>query len=136
MPIIEFSEEDILSGVIVEPAWYHVKVTSVGEKDSKKGDSINYPVEATILHNADNGDEKFKGVPLNERNWQFNSKIPAFIVDFIKAITGGDVEAGKRFELNDAVGRELDIFVGNSTYEGRVKNNVTHQYRVTRDVAA
>lgn len=134
MPIIEFSDEDILSGVIVVPAWYHVKVNAIGEKDSKKGDSINYPVDAIILYNADNGEEEFKGVPLNERNWQFNSKIPAFIIDFIKAVSGAEVKAKKRVELNDAVGQELDVFIGNSTYEGRVKNNVTHQYRVTRDV--
>lgn len=134
MPIIEFSPEDILSGVIVEPAWYHVRVNGIGEKESSKKTSTNYPVEATIAYNADNGDETFKGVPLNERNWQFNSKIPAFIIDFIKAVSGGDVEANKRFELNDAVGRELDIYIGNSTWEGRIKNNVTHQYRVTRPV--
>jgi len=134
MPVIEFSNEDILSGVIVEPAWYHVRINAIGEGPSKKGDSTNYPVEATVLYNADNGDETFKGVPLNERNWQFNSKIPAFIIDFIKAVSDGDVEANKRFELNDAVDRELDIYVGNATWEGRMKNNVTHQYRVTRPV--
>jgi len=134
MPVIEFSPEDILSGVIVEPAWYHVKVNGIGEATSKKGDSTNYPVEATILYNADNGDETFKGVPLNERNWMFNSKIPAFIIDFIKAVSGDDVEANKRVQLNDAVDQELDIFIGNDTFDGRSKNKVTHQYRVTRPV--
>jgi len=134
MPVIEFSDEDLLSGKIVEPAWYHVKVNAIGEKTSSKGDSTNYPVEGIILYNADNGDETFKGVPLTERNWMFNSKIPAFIIDFIKAVSDGDVEANKRFELNDAIGRELDTFVGNDTYDGRMKNKVTHQYRVTRPV--
>lgn len=133
MPIVEFTEEDIKSGVIVDPAWYRVKVINIGESTSKKGDSTNYPVDALIICNADNGDTEFVGVPLNERNWQFNSKIPAFIIDFIKAITGKDVEARKRSDLNDAAGMELEAFVGNDAFEGRKKNKVTHQYRPLRD---
>ena len=82
MPVISFSEKDLLRGKIVEPAWYRVRIDNIGEAPSKDGGSTNYPVEGVILKNADNGSEDFKGVPIE---WNFNSKAIGFAVGFLQA---------------------------------------------------
>lgn len=128
MPVVSFSKRDLLRNTIVEPAWYRVRIDSVGEspaKDQTKGPSTNFPVEGTIIKNADNGDTKFQDVPLD---WMFNSKAIGFAVGFLDAL-GVKVEADKRFELAAAVGKEIDVFVENDTYLNRLKNAVNHKYR-------
>ena len=129
MPIIQFTEKDIKRGIIVDPAWYRIKIDEVSEKLSKAGDSTNYIIAATVLHNADNGDEKFAGVPLD---WNFNSKAIGFMVGFCEAL-GEEVTADSRFELTAAVDREIDLKIDNDMWEGRPKNQVNHYYRVPRE---
>jgi hypothetical protein len=128
MPVISFSEKDLLRGKIVEPAWYRVRIDNIGEAPSKDGGSTNYPVEGVILKNADNGSEEFKGVPIE---WNFNSKAIGFAVGFLQAF-GVDVKAGARFDLNAASGKEIDVFIENDTWQGRMKNQVNHKYRQVR----
>lgn len=131
MPVISFSDRDLLRGKIVTPAWYRVTISNVGEapaKQSEKGPSTNYPVEATILFNGDTGDTEFKGVPLD---WNFNSKAIGFAVGFLQSF-GVNVQAGTRFDLKSAEGREVDVFVENDTYQGRLVNRVNHKYRAPR----
>jgi hypothetical protein len=43
-----------------------------------------------------------------------------------------DVKAGARFDLANAVGRTLEVFVENDTWQGRMVNRVNHKYRVVR----
>lgn len=134
MPVVTFSDRDLKRGIVVEPAWYRVRIENVGEapaKQSDKGPSTNYPVEGTILFNADNGDKKFADTPLD---WNFNSKAIGFSVGFLQAF-GVEVKAGTRFDLKSAEGRELDVFVENDTYQGRLKNQVNHKYRPAREIA-
>lgn len=131
MPIIQFSQRDLMRGKIVTPAWYRVRIDSVGEapaKASDKGPSTNYPVESTILFNGDNGDTEFSGIPLD---WNFNSKAIGFTVGFLAAF-GVDVKANVRFDLKSAEGKELDVFVENDTWQNRLKNQVNHKYRPIR----
>lgn len=128
MPIISFSERDLLRGITVTPGWYRVKINSVGEapaKASEKGPSTNYPVEATILFNGDNGDIQFAGAPLD---WNFNSKAIGFAVGYLKSF-GVEVKAGTRFDLKSSEGLEVDVYVENDTYQGRIVNRVNHKYR-------
>ena len=42
--LIEFSNEDILRGKLVEPAWYRLKIGEIKTSMSKAGDSTNYAV--------------------------------------------------------------------------------------------
>jgi hypothetical protein len=119
----------MLRGKVVTPAWYRVKIDGIGEAPSKDGGSTNYPVEGTIIRNADDGNEEFAGVPLD---WNFNSKAIGFAVGFLQSF-GVDIEPGKRFELKSAEGRELDVFVENDTYQGRLVNRVNHKYRKPRE---
>jgi len=131
MPMITITKRDILRSKIVTPAWYRVHVEEVGEKTAKSGTSQNYPVEGTILFNADNGSKEFEGVP-TPGNWMFNEKAIGLAVDFLKAC-GAEVDLeGGRFELSDAVGKDIDVFIGNGVYEGKTQNTITHQYRLPR----
>jgi hypothetical protein len=128
MPIIQFGERDLARGKVVEPAWYVVNIDAVTEGPSKDGGSTNYPVEGTIVKNADSGSEEFKGVPLD---WNFNSKAIGFAVGFLSSF-GVDVKAGQRFDLANAVGRQVEVFVENGEWQGRIVNRVNHKYRAVR----
>lgn len=128
MPIIEFSEKDLLRGKPVEPAWYIIHIDSVGEAPSKDGGSTNYPVEGTIVKNADNGDETFKGVPID---WNFNSKAISFARGFLESF-GLTIEPKTRIDLAKAAGRMLEVYVENDTWQGRIVNRVNHKYRPLR----
>ena len=127
-PMIGFTDKDLLRGTVVIPAWYRVRIDAVGEKLSKDGGSTNYPVEGIILKNADDGTETFAKVPLD---WNFNSKAIGFAVGYLKAL-GIDVETNKRYDLSATTGMEVEIFVENDMYEGRIVNRVNHKYRPAR----
>lgn len=128
MPVVEYSNRDLLRGKIITPAWYRVRVDSVGEspaKASEKGPSTNYPVEGTVLFNGDTGDTEFAGCPAD---WNFNSKAIGFSVGFLAAF-GVEVKAGTRFDLKSAEGRELDVYIENGEWQGRLVNRINHKYR-------
>jgi hypothetical protein len=125
MPAISYSQKDLLSGKVVEPAWYTMRVDNVGEQPSKDGGSTNYPVEAVIVKNADTGDTALAGVPIS---WMFNSKAIGFSRGFLESF-GIVLEADKRYELSAANGKLIDVFVENDTYQGRLVNRVNHKYR-------
>lgn len=129
MPIIGFTDRDLLRGKVVTPAWYRLKIDAVGEKPSADGGSTNYPVEATVIKNADDGTTEFAGVPID---WNFNSKAIGFAVGFLQSL-GVEVQAGKRYDLSAAAGKELDVYVENDTYQGRIMNRVNHKYRAPRE---
>ena len=131
MPVVSFSDRDLMRGKVITPAWYRVVINSVGEapaKASEKGPSTNYPVEATIQFNGDDGSTEFAGVPLD---WNFNSKAISFAAGFLAAL-GVDVRSGARFELANAIGKQIEIFVENDTWQGRMLNRVNHKYRPLR----
>lgn len=136
MPVVQFSDRDLLRGKVVTPAWYRVRIDTVGEapaKDQSKGPSTNFPVEGTILFNGDNGSTEFANVPVD---WNFNSKAIGFAVGFLKSF-GVDVKPNTRFDLKSAEGREVDVYVENDTYQNRLVNRVNHKYREPRaDVSA
>jgi hypothetical protein len=125
MGYFEFSNRDMKRSVIVEPAWYRAKVISVVDSLSAKGDSTNTTVECEILFNGDTGDTKYAGVPVF---LNFNSKAPGFGVGFLQAL-GVDVVVGQRYDAKASEGMELDMFVGNGEWQGKMKNQVNHEYR-------
>jgi hypothetical protein len=112
----------------------------VGEAPAKsdpanpnKPPSTNYPTTGTILFNADSGDKEFANVPLE---WNFNSRAIGFAVGFLQAF-GVEVKENQRFDLKSAEGGEIDIFVENDTWQGRMVNRVNHKYRTPKaDVKA
>lgn len=124
-PVVGFEDKDFLRGKIVAPAWYLMNIDDVTEKPSAAGDSTNYVVEGTIIKNAQDGTEEFAGVPII---WNFNSKAKGFIIGFLQAL-GVDVKPGMRVELSAAAGKQLQVYVENKTYEGRLLNAVNHKYK-------
>lgn len=129
MPTVEYGQRDLLRGKVVDPAWYRMRIESVGEALSKDQGSTNYPVEGTILFNGDTGSTQFQGVPID---WNFNSKAIGFSIGFLAAF-GIEAVVGKRYDLSNAAGKILDVFVENGTYNGRVVNRVEHKYRKPKD---
>jgi len=129
VPIISFTERDLLRDKVVEPAWYRLRIESIGEKPSKDGGSINYPVDATVVKNSDNGSTEFSGVPIE---WNFNSKAIGFAKGFLASF-GVDLAPGERYDLSSAAGKELDVYVDTKNYDNRLLNNVSHKYRPARD---
>lgn len=126
MPIIGFDEKTLLRGKVIRPDWYRVHIDSVGEAASKDGGSTNYPVEGTIVANMSNPDDKeFVGVPLD---WNFNSKAIGFAVGFLASL-GVDVKAGTRYDLANAAGKDIGVFIENGEYQGRIVNRVNHKYK-------
>lgn len=135
MPIITITKRDMLRSKILTPGWYRVKVENIGEKTSNDQKSINYPVESTVICNADDGSEEFAGVPLGgPGSWMFNSKAMGFALGFVKSL-GEEVDETKeeqKFNLSGAEGKLIEVFVENGEYEGRIQNKVKHQYRPVR----
>lgn len=128
MPIVSFNDKELLRGKVIEPGWYVMNIISVGEAPSKDGNSTNFPVEGVIVKNADNGSEAFAGTPVD---WMFNSKAMGFSVGFLQGL-GVEVEANKRYDLAMAAGRQLEVYIENDTYQGRMVNRVPHKYRALR----
>ena len=128
--MVDFSESDLLRNRILTPGWYRVAINRVGEwTPSKDQQSMNAPIEGVVKFNADDGSTEFAGVPLE---WLFNNnpKVRGFIEGFLRGL-GEDVVPG-RYNLSVAEGKELDVFVKTGEYNGRQKNEISHQYRVPR----
>ena len=131
--IFSFSKKDLVSGKPYEPAWYRVRIDDISAEPSKnlESPSTNYWVDGTILFNADNGDTKYADHPIR---WNFNSKWMAPAKGFFVALGEKEEEIteGKRFQFKAAVGKELDVYIENGLWEGRVNNKVNHKYREPR----
>ena len=130
MSVIQISNRDIKRSILVTPGWYRVRIDGNSEALSKAGDSTNYLFDATILFNADDKSEEFADVPTPY--WNFNSKAKGFMIPFFVAL-GEEVIAESRFDMSNAVGKEIDVFIENAIYDGNMKNNINHKYRAPKD---
>lgn len=130
--MIEFSEKDILRSKLVTPGWYLMNIDGLEKKLAAKGDSTNYNYETTVVKNADNGDAEFKGVPVTIN---FNTKAKGFMVGFFTAL-GGEAVPGARFNEEAVVGKQIEAFIANEEYDGRMMNKIKHQYRAVRSETA
>lgn len=131
MTIISFTDSDLQRNRVVEPAYYVLSIE--GHRTwtpTKDGQSNNCHMDCIIEKNADNGSTDFSGVPII---LQFNDKPGAkgFIEGFLRAM-GVDIQANTRYDLQSAVGKKIEAFVENDTYNGRLVNKVNHKYRVLR----
>ncbi len=131
MAIFEFSDSDLLRNKVVEPAWYSLVIQAHRDwSPTKDGMSNNCHYDTVIEKNADNGSTDYAGVPIT---LQFNDKPGArgFIEAFLRGL-GVEVESKKRYDGNSAVGKKIEAFIGNDTYNGRLVNKADHKYRVVR----
>lgn len=131
--IFEFSKKDILGGKVYPPSWYRVRIVDFASNPSKNVEkpSINFEMSGEILMDADSGDTTYAEHPLK---WLFNSRAIGFAKGFLIAlgIPEEDIKEGVRFDFKAAVGKEIDVYVENETYEGRLVNRVNHRYRAPR----
>jgi hypothetical protein len=132
MTIISFTDSDLLRNKVVEPGWYTLDIQ--GHRTwtpTKDGQSNNCHFDTVIEKNAENGSTEFSGVPIV---LQFNDKPGArgFLEGFLRGGLGVDVQSNTRYNLNSAVGKKIDAFIGNDTYNGRLVNKADHKYKVTQ----
>jgi hypothetical protein len=132
MPIpVQFSDEDLKRGELIEPGWYTVLIEKVEEGLSKDSRSTNYRMKGKIVRNGDNGDEKYAGYPIPY--WNFNSKAMGFAQGYFKALLGVDkLDPSIRYDLAGGEGKMLDIFIENKEVDGAMINGVKSQYRAPR----
>lgn len=123
MPIpVSFSEKDLKRGATVEPAHYLVRIDDVGVAPAKDGGSTNYPIDITVIKNADNGNDKFNDVPVT---FNFNSKAMGFMLGFLKVLNPElEVKADQKYDLESAKGQLIEVFIGNKEFNGRILNDV------------
>ena len=131
--IFQFSKKDIMGGKVYEPAWYRVRVddVNVGPSKNLEKPSTNFTMTGTILFNADTGDKTYEDHPLT---WMFNSRAMGFAKGFLigLGVDEASITVDSRFNFESAKGKEIDIYIENETYEGRLVNRVNHKYRLPR----
>ena len=115
MPKITISREDLQRGKVLDPGWYPVVVTDVQDKASKKGDSINTTIHFDVMAGPFAGCKVFR---------LFNEKAPGFAVPFLQALGVEIPEDGGTFDLKNAIGKNLMVYVKNELYEGAMQNRV------------
>lgn len=129
--IIEFSDSDIKQSTVVEPAWYVVHIDEVEDRQANDGQSTNTWLKGHIVRNADTGDTKFANVP-TPFLWLFNSKGAWAAVGFCAAL-GMEPGAGKRADLSQSQGKDIEVFISNGLYKGVMGNVISNQYRPVRN---
>lgn len=131
--IFQLSKKDVMGGRIYEPAWYRVRVDDIAVAPSKNLEkpSTNFTYSGTILFNADTGDKTYAEHPLT---WMFNSRAMGFTKGFLMALGVPEdaITPDSRFDFRNALGKEIDIYVENDTYDNRLVNRVNHKYRQPR----
>ncbi len=131
--IFSLSKKDIMGGKTYEPAWYTIRIDSYANAPSKNAEkpSTNHVYEATILRNADTGDEQYADHPITLR---FNSLAMGFTKGLLIAlgVPEEQITENTRFDFKSALGKTVDAFIDNKLYEGRNINDVKHKYRAVR----
>lgn len=108
------TKEDLLRSKTVQPGWYTCLVKSVEQAPAKTDGSLNTNVMFVIKGGV------FDGVPVDRT---FSEKAPGFAVSFIEAVIGRKMTAdGGEFDLEQAKGRELKVYIKNETYQNRLVN--------------
>lgn len=127
---VEFTENDLKSGTLVEPAWYVVQIDDVEDRVSSKGDSTNSWFSGHIIKNADSGDEKFKDIP-TPYFWMFNSKGAFAMVPLLAALKI-EIKVGMAIDTSALKGQIIEMYIGNDMHENKLVNKVMGQYRAYR----
>lgn len=131
--VFSLSKKDVMGGKVYPPSWYRVKIDEVVTGPSKNVEkpSTNITYSGTIIMDSDTGDATYAEHPLT---WMFNSRALGFTKGFLMAlgVPETDIDETKKFDFKAAVGKEIDIYVENDTYEGRQVNKVNHKYRPVR----
>lgn len=131
--VFSLSKKDVMGGKVYPPSWYkvHIDDVTVGPSKNVEKPSTNITYTGTIMCDADSGDTEFADHPLT---WMFNSRALGFTKGFLIAlgVPEQDIDENKKFDFKAAIGKDIDIYVENDTYDGRLVNRVNHKYRACR----
>ena len=99
MPAVTFTQEDLLERKQLQAGWRELRMKTVDEGPGKTDPTA---LVWACLFVIDGGNDD--GVPV--RHW-FSEKAMGRIVDFVKCFIKGDMQAGRSYELTDAVGQNV-----------------------------
>jgi len=137
MPVVTYGKRDLLRDKLVTPGWYRVLIENVDEwQPSKDRKSQNMVLEGTILFNAENGSKEFADIPIGGMGtWNFNTKAMGFSLGLTRAMakqcgySPEDITENTKIEFKNCEGKQIDVFIINDSFEGRLKNKVDHKYK-------
>jgi hypothetical protein len=126
---VEFDDKDIKRAVLVDPAYYRVRIEDIVTKASDDGKSTNIRLEGVIIKNADDNSEKFAGVP-TPYLWQFNTKAIGMMIPVLQAVDPTYApQTGVRVPIDNLKGAELEVFIGRGEWNNNLQNQMTNRYR-------
>jgi hypothetical protein len=122
MAKLTITPEDLKARLVLDANWYPVAINTVVEEINKKGDANNVIIDMTVLHSGDEDKDKFEQCTLRR---YFSEKAPGMAINFIVACGGSiNEDEGGEFELESAVGKQIEAYVKPRQYEGRMVNDV------------
>lgn len=114
----QFSQGDLDRTKPMVPGWYPAKVSKIEKKPAKDG-SMNANVHFAFTGSDATGRTRFKS--FNEKD---NAKV--FAIPFFKACNNGkDLAPGQSYNIFATEGKELEVYVKNREYEGRIIDEIT-----------
>ena len=117
--MINVSDKDIKRSTQVTPGWQRIRVDSHYE-DAAKSDGSKLDKFDLVIVGGD-----YDGVPLG---FQISEKAPGFAIPFLKACgapigeKGSPLEKGGTVDPKKCVGLEIECYVKNELYDGRMLN--------------
>lgn len=117
MALVEFQDDDLKRGTLVDPGMYDVIVEHQEDSTDKNG----FPLFKYRFKIINCPNPEFDGVRLFT---QFSSKAMGFYVPFWTAVTGEKPTKGQGYDTSYPVGRTLRVQVIRDVYEGNAQNKV------------
>lgn len=122
MPFVEFEDDDLKIGRLVDPGMYRVTVTY--HEDAK--DSNGHPLQKYRYRIFGHENEEFNGVLLFDQfSFKPGTGAKAFYIPFWEAVTKTKVVKGQQYDLEYPKGKNLRVNVIRGMYEGRPQNKVS-----------
>lgn len=114
MPIIKVTKADLAKTLNLNPGWYQAQIVRVHPpKKSSAGDSINFQLDYLIEHSSG------KEIPVT-----YNSKLMGKINEPYKAVFGKDMDTDTEFDLDQLLGKKLDVKIQPVEYNGNMIDNI------------
>jgi hypothetical protein len=116
---LTITREDAKRGQLVDPGWYQAKVKDITAEQSGDKTSITYHVSLVVITPG-----PYQDVPI--KYW-ISEKAPSMGIPLLNACGAAiDPEnfAGSDFDLENCIGKIVDIAVENEEYNKRMGNKV------------
>lgn len=115
---LTITKDDVNASKLLKMGWYNCKVTKYEEspasEKSKNAGSLNRNLSFRLLEGED------EGVQLRTT---FNEVYAPLLSQFVPAI-GGEFGEGKTYDLEDSVGKTIQVHVKRGEYNGRPTNEI------------